>query len=346
MTVRDRIVAFEGLGAELRMILDKKSFTGAGEKLLEIYPSVHVGNAWFTESNVRHRLLAIADILQPEILTKWLSRYVLPDGFSNKTIGVIVAGNIPLAGIDDFMAVLLCGHSYCGKQSKDDSRLLPLIAEILIEIEPRFKTRIVFTDGKLGKIDSVIATGSNNSSRYFEYYFSKYPYVIRKNRNSVAVLNGKETPEQLTAFGEDIFRYFGLGCRNVTKLFVPEGYVFDGLFEAVFHFGEELMQNRKYMNNYEYNRTIYLLNSEKVLDNNFLVIKEDTGIASPPGVLFFEYYSNIADVEARLKNDREMIQCVVGETAITCTVPLGKAQQPAPWEYADSVDLIEFLLKQ
>lgn len=346
MTAGERIVAFEGLGAELRMILDKKSFTAAGEKLSEILPFAHVGNAWFTENNVRHRLNSIASILEHEVMKKWLSSYSLPSTESGKTIGVIVAGNIPLAGFDDFMQVLLCGHRYSGKQSKDDNRLLPILAEILIEIEPEFRKLISFTDGKLGKIDAVIATGSNNSSRYFEYYFSKYPYIIRKNRNSVAVLSGRETPEELKAFGEDIFRYFGLGCRNVTKLFVPEGYVFDSLFEAVFDWGNAVMENRKYMNNYEYNRTIYMLNSEPMLDNNFLVIKHDKGIASPPGVLFFENYSALEQVESRLQTDAEHIQCVVSNMKLKNAIALGQAQQPAPWEYADGVDTMEFLLKQ
>ena len=171
MTAGERIGAFQALGAELRMILNKKSFTSGGEKLIDLLPTVHIGNAWFTETNVRHRIESIAGSLEPAIVSKWLSKYTIPDKQSAKTVGVIVAGNIPLAGFDDFMHLLLCGYSYCGKQSKDDNKLLPLIAEILIEIAPEFRNRIKFTEGKLGTIDAVIATGSNNSSRYFEYYF-------------------------------------------------------------------------------------------------------------------------------------------------------------------------------
>ncbi|HTF04612.1 MAG TPA: acyl-CoA reductase [Bacteroidia bacterium] len=346
MTAGERIEGFRNLGSELRMILDKKPATVSGNKLVDLLSVVHVGNAWFTEENVRFRLEGISESLEAPVLQEWLSRYTLPGQFSEKTIGVIVAGNIPLAGFDDFIHVLICGHAYCGKLSSDDNKLLPLIAGILEEIEPRFQSRITFTSGRLGKIDSVIATGSNNSSRYFEYYFAKYPYVIRKNRNSVAVFSGNETKEQLAAFGEDLFRYFGLGCRNVTKVFVPAGYKFDGLFEALFPWGDTLMLNRKYMNNYEYNRTIYMLNSEPLLDNNFLVIKQDAGIASPPGVLYFETYEKIDEVTLRLAADRERIQCVVSQETIAGAYPLGTAQKPNPWDYADGIDTIEFLLKQ
>jgi hypothetical protein len=346
MTADARIAAFQGLGAEVRMILDKRSFTAAGERLMTFLPSAHVGNAWFTEENVRHRLESIAANLDKEVMEQWLSKYSLPNSDSGKTIGVIAAGNIPLAGFDDFFHTLLCGHNYSGKLSKDDNKLLPLLAEIVMEIEPEFRKKISFTEGKLGKIDAVIATGSNNSSRYFEYYFSQFPYVIRRNRNSIAVLTGRETSEELTALGEDIFRYFGLGCRNVTKLFVPEGYVFDPLFEALFVWGDEMMSNRKYMNNYEYNRTIYMLNSEKMLDNNFLVIKEDKGIASPPGVLFYETYTKIEEVLTKLKVDVEHVQCVVSVDEEFSINKPGSAQKPFPWEYADGVDTMEFLLKQ
>lgn len=344
MKAGERIAVFRQLGHELRMVLDKESHHRHSGVFEELSHRAYVANAWFTPENTEHRIREIAAQLEEQTLEKWLSAYDLPDNFTGKRIGVIAAGNIPAAGYDDFAHVLLAGHSYCGKLSSDDKILLPFIAELLTETDLRFKDKITFTEGRLGEIDAVIATGSNNSSRYFEYYFSKYPHVIRKNRNSVAVLSGQESPDDLKNLGEDIFRYFGLGCRNVTKLFVPKGYRFDPLFEAVFHWSDRLMENRKYMNNYEYNRTIYMLNSEPLLDNNFLVIRKGEGIASPPGVLYFEEYDSLEDVKLRLRSDREQIQCVVTNLPIENAVSPGTAQRPYPWDYADGFDTLKFLL--
>lgn len=345
MKAGERISVFKQFGGELRMVLDKESqhrYTGV---LDDLCSRAQISNAWFSPENVRHRIEGIAQQLEEATLTKWLSEYKLPDSFTEKKIGVIAAGNIPAAGYDDFAHTLLSGHNYVGKLSSDDKVLLPFFADLICELDNRFRDRITFTEARLGEIDAVIATGSNNSSRYFEYYFGKYPHVIRKNRNSVAILNGKESVQDLKNLGEDIFRYFGLGCRNVTKVFVPEGYRFDPLFEAVFHWSDELMMNRKYMNNYDYNRTIYMLNGETLLDNNFLVIKRDDGIASPPGVLYFEEYKSLDDVEVRLRADRELIQCVVTNLPVENAVLPGTAQKPNPWDYADGFDTMEFLLK-
>ena len=344
MKVVERIEAFKRFGAELRLILDKESDPKHAGVFDDIAQRAQVSNAWFTPDNVAFRLEEIAAQLQTGTIEKWLAKYPLKDGFSDRTIGVIAAGNIPAAGFDDLMHVLLAGHKYVGKLSGDDKVLLPFLAELLCRLDGRIKERIVFTEGKLGEVHAVIATGSNNSSRYFEYYFSKYPHVIRKNRNSVAVLDGNESENDLKLLGEDLFRYFGLGCRNVTKFFVPEGYKFDRFFEAIFPWGDRLLLNRKYMNNYDYNRTIYMLNSEPLLDNNFLVIRREVGLASPPGVLYFEEYQSLEDVQLRLRTDREQIQCIVSNLSIEKAVLPGNAQKPQPWDYADGVDTLEFLL--
>lgn len=346
MKAVERIGVFKQLGYELRMVLDKESPSRQSGILEDLCHSAVIHNAWFSEDNVIHRMKEMVAQLDESTMDKWMKRYQLPDKFSDKTIGVIAAGNIPAAGYDDFVQVLLAGHNYMGKLSSDDKIILPVIAQLIADIDTRMSNRISFTEGRLGKIDAVIATGSNNSSRYFEYYFGKYPYVIRKNRNSVAVLDGTETNEELSNLGEDIFRYFGLGCRNVTKLYVPKDYKFDPLYEAIFHWSTRLMQNRKYMNNYEYNRTIYMLNNEKMLDNNFMVVKQDTGTASPPGVLFFQEYDSLEEVKTRLNNDREQIQCVVSKLPLENAVMPGNAQKPNPWDYADGVDTLDFLLKQ
>ncbi|HLG02823.1 MAG TPA: hypothetical protein VI731_04470, partial [Bacteroidia bacterium] len=339
------IKAFADLGSELRLILQGIPLTSAGKKMQEMIPLVTHGNGWFTNENVRHRLEAIVDSLEISILNTWLSKYSIPEKPGNKRVGVIIAGNIPLAGFDDFRCVLLAGHIFIGKLSSGDKLLLPLVAEILTEIQPEYKSQIQFTEERLPSIDAVIATGSNNSARYFDYYFSKYPHIIRKNRNGVAILTGKEDAAELDALGEDIFRYFGLGCRSVTKLFVPAGYNFNLLFENMMRWGESMMANNKYMNNYEYNKTVYLLSKIALLDNNFLLLKEDEGLSSPPGVLFYEYYDSLPELRKKINAASALIQCIVAQPGIAeGAIPFGQAQQTLPSDYADNIDSMQFLL--
>jgi hypothetical protein len=217
--------------------------------------------------------------------------------------------------------VLISGHRAVVKTSSNDQKLLPFLAKYLIAVEPAFAERIRFEEGKLTKFDAVIATGSNNTSRYFEYYFKDKPSIIRKNRNSVAVLTGRETSEQLFALGEDIFRYFGLGCRNVSKIFVPEGYNFTDFFAAIYPYGE-VIHYEKYANNYDYNKAVFLMSNFKLIDNEFLTLKEDTGLASPISSLFYEFYSDLESVQKRLALEQE---------------------NPELWDYADRVDTLRFL---
>lgn len=344
MKRNERINAFVKLGTEIKAVLEGISMTEAGRKLEELIPVHALSNGWFTEANIRHRLQILAGSLNAEVMENWLSRYPVDDSNKGKTVAVILAGNIPMVGFDDFRCVLISGNNFLGKLSSDDKRMLPLVAEMLCEIEPQFRSRIRFAEARMSGMDAVIATGSNNSSRYFEHYFSKYPHIIRKNRNSVAVLDMDETPEELTALGEDIFRYFGLGCRNVTKLYVPDGYDFNKLYGAVFPWGEILMMNKKYMNNYDYHKTLYLLNKQKLLDNEFLLLKKDSGMVSPPGVIFYEYYSETDQLRKKLADEHEQIQCVVSHSHFSeNAISFGKSQETGPGDYADGVDVMEFL---
>jgi len=313
----------------------------------EIIHNHHQSNPWFIEENVRVAINSIAETLNEESLVKWMNNY---EKKSNKVshrakrVGVVMAGNIPLVGFHDFLCVLISGNKFFGKLSSQDNKLLPAIAEILIEIEPDFENYIEFTEERLTSFDAIIATGSDNTSRYFEYYFGKYPNIIRKNRNAVAVFSGKETKEELKEFGKDIFMYFGLGCRNVSKLYVPEDYKFDGFFEAIFEY-KDVSQYHKYMNNYEYNRSIFLLSQIKHFDNGFLLLKEDEVISSRIAVLNFEYYKNTKDVNSILKSNTEKIQCIVSNASeIDSAIPFGQTQNPQLWDYADGVDTMEFLL--
>jgi len=249
-----------------------------------------------------------------------------------------------LVGFHDVLCVLITGNYALIKASSQDARLLKYVLEVLCAIEPVFSERYNFTE-RLVNFDAVIATGSNNTSRYFEYYFGKVPHIIRKNRSSVAVLKGDETTEQLYTLGHDVFDYFGLGCRNVSKLLVPKGYNFNLFFESIEVYND-IINHHKYNNNYFYNKSIYLVNSDKHLDNDFLLLKEDTRLASPLAVMYFEYYDDINMVESKLTGDAEQIQCVVSATPLNIksqVVDFGQSQEPELWDYADGVDTMAFL---
>lgn len=338
MKKEERIRAFSLLGERLRE---------NDPRMDELIAAAARFNPWFRPEEVRYMMNAIAETLSGEGLERFLASYDL-DAVKPKTVAVIMAGNIPLVGFHDFMCVLLSGHQLVARLSSDDKLLLPAVAEILFEIEPRFREAVRFTEGRIDGMnsDAIIATGSNNSSRYFEHYFAKYPHIIRKNRHGIAVLSGNESREQLEALGDDIFRYMGLGCRNVTKLFVPRGYSFNAFFESILSWGEKMISHTKYMNNYEYHRSLYLLNSEKLLDNNFILLREDTRLASPPGVLYYEFYDDVEVVKERLRIDSENIQCVVGDPEHgIAAIPFGKSQSPGLADYADGVDTMQFLVE-
>ncbi len=299
-------------------------------------------NGWFTPEQVRFAVQSWAEALTEENLSQWLSVYDIPEK-SPKTVALILAGNIPLVGFHDFLSVLISGNKALVKLSSNDQKLLPFLAQYLISAEPEFKNRIEFTDGKLENFDAVIATGSNNTSRYFEYYFKDKPSIIRKNRNSAAVLTCKESKEELIALGEDIFRYFGLGCRNVSKLFVPRGYDFKDFFEAMYAYCD-VIEYEKYANNYDYNKAVFLMSRFEILDNGFLTIKEDASYASPISSIFYEFYDDIEAVKTRLENDKDQIQCVVSNNLTINSVGFGQTQNPQLWDYADNVDTMSFLL--
>lgn len=298
-------------------------------------------NGWYTPGQVYFAIDSWAKALTESNLDQWLSKYDL-ENVEVKTVGLILAGNIPLVGFHDFLSVLIVGHKALVKTSSNDQHLLPFLAKYLISIEPELQKHITFVDGKLENFDAVIATGSNNTSRYFEYYFKVKPAIIRKSRNSVAVLDGTETHEQLVALGEDIFRYFGLGCRNVSKLFVPVGYNFDTFFNAMFEY-QDIIKYEKYANNYDYNKAVFLMSNFKLLDNGFLTIKEDSSYASPISSVFYEFYDDLESVKQQLENDAEKIQCIVSNGLIDNEIAFGKSQKPALWDYADDVDTVMFL---
>ena len=309
------------------------------EQLIQLSQS---HNGWYTPEQVYFSIQSWAKALTKENLDQWTSSYDFTIAES-KTIALILAGNIPLVGFHDFISVLISGHNVLVKTSSNDQHLLPFLAKYLITLEPQLAQKITFVEGKLENFDAVIATGSNNTARYFEFYFKDKPSIIRKNRNSVAVLNGQETKEQLIALGEDIFRYFGLGCRNVSKLFVPKGYSFDAFFEAIFEY-QDVIHYEKYANNYDYNKAVFLMSNYKLLDNGFLTLKEDSSHASPISSVFYEYYDSLAEIEQRLKTEAETIQCIVSNNLVQNSITFGQTQRPQLWDYADHVDTISFSL--
>ena len=298
-------------------------------------------NGWFTPDQVYFAIQSWADALTKENLAKWLSPYTLSTG-NPKTVGLILAGNIPLVGFHDFICVLISGNKAQVKTSSNDHYLIKFLANYLIHCNSNLSDFIQFTDGKLENFDAVIATGSNNTARYFEFYFKNKPNIIRKNRNSVAVLDGNESHEDLVNLGSDIFRYFGLGCRNVSKLFVPKGYNFEAFFNAIYEF-KEVIFYEKYSNNYDYNKAVFLMSNFKLLDNEFLTLKEDSSYASPISSVFYEFYDTLSDVQIELKNRAEQLQCIVSNNKIENSIPFGQTQKPNLWDYADNVDTLSFL---
>jgi Acyl-CoA reductase (LuxC) len=347
MNLEERIASFALLGENLRNSLDFSQTTNIGNGrdpslLDELIDNQQKNNPWFTPENVRRAMAAIATELTVENLTIWTDSY---PGLSKKTkparIGVIMAGNIPLAGFHDFLSVLITGNMLLAKTSSKDYELITYITDLLCAINPGFKSGIELTYSTLTGFDAVIATGSDNSSRYFNYYFDKYPHIIRRNRNSIAVLEGNETSDELEALGTDVFSYFGLGCRNVSKIYVPRGY---DIKEITGHWKNfrGVITHSKYANNYDFNKAVFLVNKEAFYDSGFLLLKEDARISSPVSVLHYEYYESQDAVKQQTKFLKEKIQCIISRH----DVPFGKAQWPHLWDYADGIDTIEFLLKK
>lgn len=298
----------------------------------------HMGNAWFTISQINTALLGWSAALKETRVTQWLADYQLQE--TTKTVALIPAGNIPLVGLHDLLTCLIAGYQVKIKLSKDDTYLMKAVIALLVLLDPSLEKRIyVLEDERLAGFDAVIATGSNNTARYFDHYFSKYPHIIRKNRNAVAVVSPNDNKETLKALGLDIFTFFGLGCRNVSKMYLPKDFDKNQFFEALFDYNE-IVHHHKYANNYDYHKAIYLMNQDQILDNGFLLLKEDEALSAPVGVVFYEEYEDKASMDALLKEKAEEIQCVVGQDYI----PFGKAQQPMLWDYADGVDTMAFLI--
>ena len=293
-------------------------------------------NGWFTEEIIRKAIGNLGESLNKENLEQWCDQYTFSK--KPKTIAVIMAGNIPLVGFHDFLCVLLSGNRIMAKMSSEDDKLLPVLAEFLICFYPEVKDFISFSDRNMKGFDAVIATGSNSSFLHFEQYFSKYPHIFRKNRTSIAILDGTESESQLKALGDDIFVFFGRGCRSVSHLLLPRSFEINKVFEHIVHQGA-VINNKKYGNNYDYNKAVHLMNQEKLLDNNFVLLKETRLLSSPLGMLYYHFYDDVDEVNSYCEEHKDSIQCRVGAGGL----PFGTAQSPKLNDYADNVNTMQWL---
>lgn len=359
-TLNDRISAFAKAGSVLSSYLssdDQSSYKNWFPILDEALYKAETKNSWFTQDNLQFALKEWSNALQQKDLEEWLAAYAIEEHKDVQKVAIIAAGNIPLVGFHDILCVLITGNHALIKISSSDNILIPMMLNIVSSFDNGIKDLITYTEGKLEQYDAVIATGSDNTSRYFEHYFGKKPNIIRKNRNSIAVLTGQETLADMEALSEDVFRYFGLGCRSVSHLKVPKDFNFDLFFNGMYT-QKDLIKNPKYVNNYDYNKAVYLMSEFKLLDNEFLIIKEEsTSYSSPIASLSYSIYDHLDSLKTEINANKDKLQCVVGTektiNEITSDelmqdtpqfVNFGQTQHPALSDYADGVDTIDFLL--
>jgi hypothetical protein len=320
--------------------------TKSDEKLDACVHLSYLENKWFIEENIRLALDAIVKaFLDKDKLNQWVEQYDIPAFTRNpKIVGIVMAGNIPLVGFHDALCVFVSGHHSLIKLSDKDKRLLPYLIEVMKQLDKRVANYFTFSDNLKG-MEAVIATGSNNSARYFEAYFSKYPHIIRKNRNAIAVLDGTETEEELIALGRDIFEYFGLGCRNVSKIYIPKGYELTKLLEVLHESYKEIILHDKFKNNFDYNYALYALNRVPFLATGSLLVTEDKSLQSRIAMLHYEFYEDKKELEQQLLTQLDDIQCIATwlQFEQLKTVPLGATQRPTLTDYPDGVDVMQFL---
>jgi len=339
-TFQSKLQAFQKLGKQISALLANGGFDTIIEKQ-------SIENKWFTKENCRLALRALAAMLNEQSCEAFFQKYqhFFQKEHRSQKIAVISAGNIPCAAFHDFFCILVSGNQFIGKLSSQDALLLPFLSEILIKIAPELAENIVFTE-KLPKSDKIIATGSNNSARYFEHYFRDYPMLLRKNRNSMAIITGNETEDDFRKLAMDVFQYFGLGCRSVSKIYVPKNYNFTKLIEIFQEESKPLLFHNGYVNNYEYHRAIFALNRVPVYDGGSFLLLQNPSLASPIAVIYYEEYEDINDVLNIIQHHKDEIQCVVSnDTAVENRVAFGKTQHPTLFDYPDNEDIMVFCVR-
>lgn len=341
MTLKERIDVLVELGDYLRNWDNEPEAQAIAQR-------AWVENKWFTTDNIAKAVQAIANsMLNKELLENWAAQYTIPDQLHpERTVGIVMAGNIPLVGFHDWLCVFISGQRAKIKLSEKDKHLLPFLVNKMGEWSHESREYTIFCaeNEPLRQFDAVIATGSNNTARYFEEYFAKYPHIIRRNRNAVAVFDGTEDFDDFYALGQDVFSYFGLGCRNVSKVYAPRNYAFDLMLEAL-HEYRELANHDKYRNNFDYNTTLLLLNSQPYLNNGCVLIKEDKALTSRIASIHYEFYDDEAQLAQELTQRSEEIQCIVGKMQLPglTILPFGQSQSPTLSDYPDGVDVMAWL---
>jgi len=333
--LKDRVKALKNLGHFFRNVSEKNPHY---KGLFKAIHQSQIENGWFQKKSCLEAIQSWGKALQTHEIEKWISSYEIKNVQSPKTIALITAGNIPLVSLHDLISIWISGNNAIIKCSTKNRNLIPF----LVGIDPFFQASTAFTDKKLENFDAVIATGSNNAARYFDHYFSKYPHIIRKNKNGVAVLNGKESLNELEGLGRDMLQYYGLGCRNVSKLYLPTNYDLNKIFGGLYPLAE-VLEMKKYANNYDYNKAVYLMSEFDFLENGFFMLREEKTIPSPIATAHYEFYNDFSQLEKHLEEQKENIQCIVSNQSIKGAVAFGEAQNPGLRDYADGIDTLAFL---
>ena len=344
MNLNNRITLFVKLGRFFSDYINNNLESLEKNKFDKAINESILHNSFFSKKNILKSLLSWSNVLTKKSIDDFLSNYLIKNKKREKKIAIIMAGNIPLVGFHDFFCVIISGNFAVIKLSSKDSHLFKFILSFLVKENPDFDTKFDVVENKLQIFDAVIATGNNISANQFELYFKKYPKIIRRNRHSIAILNGNETKKEIELLANDIFYYYGLGCRNVSKIFIPNNYNLDILFKS-FVLWNEVINKNSYSNNYNYYRAIYLLNKEVFFDNGFVLLKESEKIGSPVGTIYFEYYKSDNQIKEMIKKNNEKIQCIVSNNNYPKTIKFGETQMPNLNDFADDIDTFNFLLK-
>ncbi len=344
MNLNNRITLFVKLGRFFSDYINNNLESLEKNKFDKAINESILHNSFFSKKNILKSLLSWSNVLTKKSIDDFLSNYLIKNKKREKKIAIIMAGNIPLVGFHDFFCVIISGNFAVIKLSSKDSHLFKFILSFLVKENPDFDTKFDVVESKLEIFDAVIATGNNISANQFELYFKKYPKIIRRNRHSIAILNGNETKKEIELLANDIFYYYGLGCRNVSKIFIPNNYNLDILFKS-FVLWDEVINKNSYANNYNYYRAIYLLNKEVFFDNGFVLLKESEKIGSPVGTIYFEYYKSDNQIKEMIKKNNEKIQCIVSNNNYPKTIKFGETQIPNLNDFADDIDTFNFLLK-
>lgn len=331
MTQKEIINTFISLADDIKNNINNEEYQN-------IINKAEQKNPWFIKQNIEIALKNITLWFEKTTINEFVKQYTFNE--NQKTVAIISAGNIPMVAFHDIFCVLVSGNKPLVKLSSNDDVMIPFIIKRMQAIND--KIDVMFVD-KIKDFDAVIATGSNNTARYFEQYFAKYPHIIRKNRSSVAVI---QKDDKINELKDDLLLYYGMGCRNVSTLFIPQDYDINCLVNELQQL-ENMLDNNKYKNNYDYNKAIFIMNNIPYIDAKSVLLRENNDLYSPISVINYTYYKDINQLYSYLKSKKEELQCVVSSKKDDQLpiVEIGQAQKPRINDYADGVDTMKFLEK-